>query len=136
VRRKNHGGIKLVVDATLEGSERLLAGLKEINETAKVLKRQEMEMGLRIYQDEMNYKHDKDEKVLENARLFVLNQSAVVAAMASLADATRGGKQSTSRDTPNNNNGGQDVPQQVAVGTTHDAAPPTSNKDDSDGILQ
>jgi hypothetical protein len=38
VRRKNHGGIRMVADATLEGNDRLVAGLKEINNTAKEMK--------------------------------------------------------------------------------------------------
>jgi hypothetical protein len=43
VRRKSSAAIKLVADATLEGSEKLLAGLKEINDTTKELKTQEMQ---------------------------------------------------------------------------------------------
>jgi hypothetical protein len=42
VKRKTHGGIKLVADATLEGSDHLVAGLKEINDIVKDMKLQEM----------------------------------------------------------------------------------------------
>ena len=69
VRRKNQGAIKLVVDATREGNERLLAGLKEMNDTAKELKTQEMEMERRMHVEEMQYRQLKDEKLLDNARL-------------------------------------------------------------------
>jgi hypothetical protein len=40
---RSSAAIKLVADATLEGSEKLLAGLKEINDTTKELKTQEMQ---------------------------------------------------------------------------------------------
>jgi hypothetical protein len=61
VRRKNNAGIKLVVDATLEGSDRLVAGLKEINDTAKVMKREEMDLELRIHDENMHYKLQRDQ---------------------------------------------------------------------------
>jgi hypothetical protein len=92
IRRKTYNAIKLVADATMEGSERLLAGIKEINDTEKQMKTKEIEMEMRIHQEEMQYGQIKDEKILENARLSLQNQGAVVAAMASLADATRGSK--------------------------------------------
>jgi hypothetical protein len=38
VCRKNHEGIGMVADATLEGSDQLVAGLKEINNTVKEMK--------------------------------------------------------------------------------------------------
>jgi hypothetical protein len=56
VRRKNQGAIKLVADAILEGNERLLAGLKEMNDTAKQLKTREMEMERRMHDEEMQYR--------------------------------------------------------------------------------
>jgi hypothetical protein len=56
VRRKSHAGIKLVADATLEGSESQLAGVKEINNASKVLKTHEMEQELQIHQEEMLYR--------------------------------------------------------------------------------
>jgi hypothetical protein len=56
IRRKSHGAIKLIADATLEGSKQLLAGLKEINETAKQMKTQEMEMEMRMHQEELEYR--------------------------------------------------------------------------------
>jgi hypothetical protein len=90
VRRKTNTAIKLVADATLEGSERLLAGLKAINESAKDMKRQEMDMELHIHDDNLRYKLEKDERMMENARLALLNQGAVVAAISNLADAIRG----------------------------------------------
>jgi hypothetical protein len=42
VRRKNSAAIKLVADATLEGCDHLVAGLKEINDTSKEMKKEEM----------------------------------------------------------------------------------------------
>jgi hypothetical protein len=43
VRRKNRAGIKLVADhATLECSNKLVAGLMEINDTSKQMKTEEM----------------------------------------------------------------------------------------------
>jgi hypothetical protein len=90
IRRKTNAGIKLVADATLEGSDRLLASLKEINETAKEMKREEMYLDLRIHEDNMEYKMKRNQQVLENARLTLINQGAVVAAIAGLADAIRG----------------------------------------------
>ena len=38
--------IKLVADATLEGSNRLVAKLKEINDTSKEMKKEEMQLEL------------------------------------------------------------------------------------------
>ena len=46
----------MVADATLEGSDRLVAGLKEINSTAKEMKVQEMELELQMYYENMKYK--------------------------------------------------------------------------------
>jgi hypothetical protein len=73
VRRKSSATIKLVADTTLEGSEKLLAGLKEINDTTKELKTQEMQQEVRIHAEEMQYRREKDDKVLENTRLSLLN---------------------------------------------------------------
>lgn len=53
------------------------------------MKREEMDLDLRIHNDNMHYKFQRDQKVLETARLALLNQGVVVAAMASLANAIR-----------------------------------------------
>jgi hypothetical protein len=125
----------MVANATLEGSERLLEGLKEINETAKVLKTQEMEMGLRMHQDEMNYRQGKDEKQLQNARLALQNQSAVVAAMANLADAIRGVRGPPRSHLPNDNLCGHNVAAESMPAFSQGAPPATCIEDDSD-IMQ
>jgi hypothetical protein len=56
VRRKSSAAIKLVADATLEGSDRLVVGLKKINDTSKEMKRQEMQLDLQIHEENMRYK--------------------------------------------------------------------------------
>jgi hypothetical protein len=87
IRRKSHAGIKLVVEATLKGSDRLVTGLKDINDTAKEMKVQEMELELRMHLEHMEYNKKKNSMIMENARLALLNQGAVIAAMFALADA-------------------------------------------------
>jgi hypothetical protein len=59
------------------------------------MKVQEIELELRMHSENMAYKQDKDIRVLENARLALLNQGAVVAAMSALADAIWGTRQGT-----------------------------------------
>lgn len=73
----------------MEGSDKLVAGLKEINDTSKELKREEIALGMRIHEENLRYKQDKDKLHIENSRIALLNQSAVVAAMTSLAEAIR-----------------------------------------------
>jgi hypothetical protein len=43
--------IKMVADAILEGSDRLVAGLKEINDTAKDMRKQELDLDMRILEE-------------------------------------------------------------------------------------
>jgi hypothetical protein len=50
----------MVADATLEGSDRLVLGLKEINNTTKEMEVQEMELELRIHAETMLYQQQKD----------------------------------------------------------------------------
>jgi hypothetical protein len=90
VRRKNSSAIKLVVDVTAEGSEKLLAGLKDINDTARELKKEELALEMKIHEENLHYKQEKDKMLLENSKLALMNQTAMVAAMASLAKAIRG----------------------------------------------
>lgn len=87
--RKNSSAVKLVADATLEGSERLVAGLKDINDATKELKKEEMALEMRKHEENLRYNQEKDKVLLENSKLALLNQTAVVAAMMSLADAIR-----------------------------------------------
>jgi hypothetical protein len=100
VRRKTNHAIKLVADATVEGSDKLVAGLKEINDSARDMKKQQMEMELTMHADNMRYKEKKDEQVLENARLALVNQGAIAAAMCTLADAIRGSRMAASASAP------------------------------------
>jgi hypothetical protein len=90
VRRKNSAAIKLVAEATVEGSDKLVASLKEINETSEDMRKEEMVMELRIHEENLRYKQEKDKVLLENSKLALLNQTAVIAAMASMAEAIRG----------------------------------------------
>jgi hypothetical protein len=60
VRRKTNHAIKLVAYATVEGSDKLVAGLKEINDSTKEMKKQQMEMDLTIHAKNMRYKEKKD----------------------------------------------------------------------------
>jgi hypothetical protein len=89
VRRKSSSSIKLVADATLEGNEKLVAGLKDINETAKELKHEELALEMKIHEENLRYNKEKDMMLLENSKLALMNQAAVVAVMTSLADAIR-----------------------------------------------
>jgi hypothetical protein len=61
VRRKSNAAIKVVADATLEGSDRLLVGLKEINNTMKEMKGLEMDLDFRIHEENMRYKIQQDQ---------------------------------------------------------------------------
>jgi hypothetical protein len=67
VRKKSHARIKQVAEATLEGSDCLVAGLKEINDTSKEMKVQEMQLELRMHSENMEYKKQKDTLIMENA---------------------------------------------------------------------
>ena len=81
--------MKLVAEATLEGSQRLVAGLKDINDTAKELRKEEMALEMKRHEENLRYNQEKDKVLLQNSQMALMNQSAVVAAMASLADAIR-----------------------------------------------
>jgi hypothetical protein len=48
--------MRLFADATVECSNKLVAGLKEINDTTKQMKTEEMELELRIHEETMRYK--------------------------------------------------------------------------------
>jgi hypothetical protein len=89
VRKKSSAAMKLIADATFEGSEKLVAGLKDINDTAKELKREQLALDTRIHEENLWYQKEKDKLLLENSKLSLLNQTAVVAAMTSLADVIR-----------------------------------------------
>lgn len=78
-----------MTDATLEGSEKLVARLKKINNTAKELKKEQLALDIRIHEDNLRYKQEKNKMKFENSRLALQNQSAVVVAMASMAEAIR-----------------------------------------------
>ena len=56
VKQKSSIAFKLVTEATMEGSDKLDAGLKEINDTSKELKKEEIALGMRIHEDNLRYK--------------------------------------------------------------------------------
>ena len=89
-------------------------------------------MGLRMHQDEMNYRQEKDEKQLENARLALQNQSVVVAAMASLTDAIRGVRGAPRSNTSNDNRCGHHVALDSVPTSCEGAPPATCTEEDSD----
>jgi hypothetical protein len=66
MRRKNSSTINLVADATVEGSEKLLAGLKDINDSARELKKEELALEMEIHEENLRYKQEKDKMLLEN----------------------------------------------------------------------
>ena len=98
-RKKNSATFKMVVDAILERSDRLVAGLKEIDDTTKDMRKHELDLDMKIHEEIMLYKLERDKQVLENARLALQNQGAVVAAISNLADTIRASK-STSTTIP------------------------------------
>ena len=104
----------------MEGSDKLVAGLKEINETSKELKREEIALGMRIHDENLRYKQEKDKMQIENARIALLNQTAVVAAMTSLADAIQ------SVRTPPTSSVGTSAPNPAYMGSS-DPEQPTEN---------
>jgi 3-dehydroquinate dehydratase len=67
----------------------LVVGMKDINDTARELKKEELALEMTIHQENLRYNQEKDKVLLENLKLALMNQSAVVAAMTSLADAIR-----------------------------------------------
>jgi hypothetical protein len=60
VRRKSSTAIRLVAEATMEGSDKLVAGLKEINDTTKELKKEQIALEVRIHEENLRYKQQKD----------------------------------------------------------------------------
>lgn len=68
MRTKNSATFKTVADAILEGSDRLVAGLKEINDTTKDMRKHELDLDMKIHEENMLYKLERDKQVLENAR--------------------------------------------------------------------
>jgi hypothetical protein len=102
--------MRLFADATVECSNKLVAGLKEINDTTKQMKTEEMELELRIHEETMRYKQEKDHILLENAWLALINQGVVVAAMAGLADAIRGTRAPPASTSPPRRSAGTNQP--------------------------
>lgn len=91
-----------MANATVEGSDRLVAVFKEINDITKDLKKQEMHLELCIYKETMCYKQENDKCLLESAKLVLLNQGIVVTAMLSLVDAIRSSRVPQTPTTPSN----------------------------------
>jgi hypothetical protein len=44
----------------MEGSDKLVAGLKEINDTTKELKKEQIALEVRIHEENLRYKQQKD----------------------------------------------------------------------------
>ena len=63
VRRKKNVAIQLVAEATLQGSEKLVAGLKDMNDSAQSLHQKMLDMEMRMHEENMRYKQDKDERM-------------------------------------------------------------------------
>jgi hypothetical protein len=67
----------------------------------------------------MEYKQQKDNMVMENARLQLLNQGAVVAAMSALAEAIQGTRGSTAPTTEEHTSAGHDSTAEEHSGSAH-----------------
>ena len=65
MRRKNSSTIKLVVDTTIEGSEKLFARLKDINDTTRELKKEELALEMKIHEENLCYKQEKNKMLLK-----------------------------------------------------------------------
>ena len=76
-----------MVEATAEGSEKLVNALKEITVTNKEVESRKMDLHMEIHSANLDYKRERDRAVAENSRVSLLHQSAVVQAISSLAEA-------------------------------------------------
>lgn len=104
VRRKKMPGIQSLAEATLQGSERLVTSLKEINDNSNSLQERLLEMELKIHEENMKYKHEKDLRGQEVARLSLIYQNTMASAMVTLAESLKSNNNvqppfSTTKDT-------------------------------------
>ena len=67
-----------IIEATREGSKNLVKSLKEMNETSKSIQKCIMEIEMKLHKENMEYRHLKDERVQELARLALLNHSTML----------------------------------------------------------
>lgn len=79
----------------LQGSERLVSTLKEINENSKSMHESLMEMELRIHIKNMKYIVKKDEQMQDLVRLALHNRNIMALAMETLADSIKHNMQTT-----------------------------------------
>lgn len=54
---------------TSEGTYKLIAVLKEINDTLKELRKEQLALEMRIHEENLRYKQEKDKLLFENSRL-------------------------------------------------------------------
>jgi hypothetical protein len=83
-----------MAEVTTEGSEKLVIALREITTTSREITTTSKEMEMRkldlqveLHAANLEYKRERDRTAVENARLSLFHQSAVVQAISSLAEA-------------------------------------------------
>ena len=73
--------------ATAEGSEKLINALKEITIINKEMESRKIDLHIEIHSSNLDYKWKRDRAAIENSRISLLHQSAVVQAISSLVEA-------------------------------------------------
>ena len=89
IRRKKNVAIQSMAEATLQESEKLGVGLKDMNGSAQSLHQKMLDMEMRMHKENMRYKQDKDKRMQELARLALLNQSTMATAMVTMAEVVK-----------------------------------------------
>ena len=76
----------------LEGSAKLMAHLKDMNDSSNSIQQKILKMEMQMHEQNMKYKHQKDKQVQELASLVLLNRSTMVIAMVTIAEAVKVGR--------------------------------------------
>jgi hypothetical protein len=87
VRRKSSSAHKVMAEATTKGSKKLVSALTDISNTNKEMECRKIALQKEIHATNLEYKRERDRTAVENTKISLLYQSAVVTAISKLAEA-------------------------------------------------
>jgi hypothetical protein len=87
VQKKHNSAHQVMAEATMEESKKLVTALKEISDTNKEVERKTIDLQIETHSTNLDYKRERFMASVENTRISLLYQLAVVQAISSLAKA-------------------------------------------------
>lgn len=76
-----------MVEVTSKSSKKLVGALKDISNTEREMENKKIEVYLSMFEQNMEYKKERDRQAKDNAKLSLLNQQLAVQALNKMAEA-------------------------------------------------